>query len=303
MAVGCGRVNGTLNRMLNGKNENGRNRRKRRLRGLSVHGLIPNAITVSATCAGLTGVRFALEERWEFAVGAILLAAILDALDGRMARLLNAASNFGAELDSLSDFVAFGVSPAIIMYFWTLNSLGGIGWALALFFVVCAGLRLARFNSRIGTLPSYAYNYFQGVPAPAGAGVGLLPLIFVLAFGEEVTPPAAATGVWLVAVGLLMVSELPTYSFKRFKVPRRFLLPAMALVGLAAAGIAGQPWMTLFVLLAAYIATFPLSYRSFRRLRENAERRQEEEDQDGSSGDGDSGDGDGSNSITLRPVS
>ena len=277
-------------------------RRSRRLRGLSVHGLIPNAITVAATCAGLTGMRFALEGRWEFAVGAILLAAVLDALDGRMARLLNATSDFGAQLDSLSDFVAFGVSPAIIMYFWALNTLGGMGWVLALFFAVCAGLRLARFNSRIGDLPSYAYNYFQGVPAPAGAGLGLMPLIFVLAFGDAVTPPVWMTAAWLVGIGLLMVSELPTYSFKRFKVPRRFLLPAMAIVGLAAAGFAGQPWVTLFVLLAAYMATFPLSHRSLQRLRENAERLQGDDDQDDRD-DRDDEPGDGTKPVPLRPVS
>lgn len=287
--------------MVEVKNGKRRGRRGRRLKGLSVHGLIPNAITVSATCAGLTGVRYALEERWEFALGAILIAAVLDALDGRMARLLNAASEFGAQLDSLSDFVAFGVSPAMIMYFWALNSLGGVGWVLALFFAVCAGLRLARFNSSIDSLPSYAHNFFQGVPAPAGAGLGLLPLIFVIAFGEVVQPHPAITGAWLVGVGLLMVSELPTYSFKRFKVPRRFLLPAMAIVGLAAAGFAGQPWVTLFVILVAYIATFPLSYRSLQRLKENAERRRDSNDPDEGSDDGDT-DG-GSTPVPLRPVS
>ena len=287
--------------MVEVKNGKRRGRRGRRLKGLSVHGLIPNAITVSATCAGLTGVRYALEERWEFALGAILIAAVLDALDGRMARLLNAASEFGAQLDSLSDFVAFGVSPAMIMYFWALNSLGGVGWVLALFVAVCAGLRLARFNSSIDSLPSYAHNFLQGVPAPAGAGLGLLPLIFVIAFGEVVQPHPAITGAWLVGVGLLMVSELPTYSFKRFKVPRRFLLPAMAIVGLAAAGFAGQPWVTLFVILVAYIATFPLSYRSLQRLKENAERRRDSNDPDEGSDDGDT-DG-GSTPVPLRPVS
>ncbi|WP_425406052.1 CDP-alcohol phosphatidyltransferase family protein [Hwanghaeella sp.] len=277
-----------------------RSRRGRRLRGLSVHGLIPNAITVSATCAALTGVRFALEQRWEFAVGAILLAAILDALDGRMARLLNATSDFGAQLDSLSDFVAFGVSPAMIMYFWALNGLGGFGWVIALFFAVCAGLRLARFNSRIDSLPSYAYNYFQGVPAPAGAGLGMLPIIFFLAFPELGQLPAPVIAAWMVGGGLLMVSELPTYSFKRIKVPRRFLLPSMALVGLAVAGLAGQPWVTLFVVLAVYMATFPISFRSYQRLREAAERLQDETDDD--SGNDESGQSNGNGAVPLRPV-
>lgn len=287
--------------MMPGNKNKRRTRRIERLKGLSVHGLIPNAITVSATCAALTGVRFALEQRWEFAVGAVVLAAILDALDGRMARLLNATSDFGAQMDSLSDFVAFGVSPAMIMYFWALSSLGGLGWVIALFFAVCAGLRLARFNSRIDSLPSYAYNYFQGVPAPAGAGLGMLPIIFFLAFPELGQVPAPFIAAWMVGSGLLMVSELPTYSFKRIKVPRRFLLPTMALVGLAVAGLAGQPWVTLFVVLAVYMATFPLSYRSFQRLREEAERLQEEGDD--AQGGGENGDaGDGAGPVPLRPV-
>lgn len=285
--------------MISEKRNKRRTRRTQRLKGLSVHGLIPNAITVSATCAALTGIRFALEQRWEFAVGAILLAAILDALDGRMARLLNATSDFGAQLDSLSDFVAFGVSPAMIMYFWALNGLGGLGWVIALFFAVCAGLRLARFNSRIDSLPSYAYNYFQGVPAPAGAGLGLLPIIFFLAFPELGQLPAPVIAVWMVGSGLLMVSELPTYSFKRIKVPRRFLLPAMALVGLAIAGLAGQPWVTLFVVLAVYMATFPVSYRSYQRLREEAERLQDDDDEDQDDGGAASAPDE---PVPLRPV-
>lgn len=285
--------------MMSEKRNKRRTRRSPRLKGLSVHGLIPNAITVSATCAALTGVRFALEQRWEFAVGAILLAAILDALDGRMARLLNATSDFGAQMDSLSDFVAFGVSPAMIMYFWSLNGLGGFGWVVALFFAVCAGLRLARFNSRIDSLPSYAYNYFQGVPAPAGAGLGMLPLIFFLAFPELGQLPAPVIAGWMVGGGLLMVSELPTYSFKRIKVPRRFLLPTMALVGLAVAGLAGQPWVTLFVVLAVYMATFPVSYRTYKRLREEADRLQDDEDDD----EGDTPESeDQSGPVPLRPV-
>jgi CDP-diacylglycerol--serine O-phosphatidyltransferase len=157
--------------MMSEKRNKRRTRRSPRLKGLSVHGLIPNAITVSATCAALTGVRFALEQRWEFAVGAILLAAILDALDGRMARLLNATSDFGAQMDSLSDFVAFGVSPAMIMYFWSLNGLGGFGWVVALFFAVCAGLRLARFNTAgsIACLPM-PITIFRAFPPRQGPG-------------------------------------------------------------------------------------------------------------------------------------
>jgi len=217
-----------------------------------------------------------------------------------MARLLNASSDFGAQLDSLSDFVAFGVSPAVIMYYWSLGEIGGFGWAVALFYAVCCGLRLARFNSRLDQLPPYAYNYFQGVPAPAAAGLCLLPLLLSLAL--DAAPDLAAPFVagWAVAVGLLMVSELPTYSFKRLKVPRPFLLPFMALIGLGIAGLAGRPWDTLFILSTAYLATFPFSLRSYRRLKREAERLQEEEP-DTAAGADSSGAPVG-NAVPLRPV-
>ncbi|MEQ9491169.1 MAG: phosphatidylcholine/phosphatidylserine synthase [Alphaproteobacteria bacterium] len=240
-------------------------KKRRRLKGLTVAMLVPNAITVSATCAALTGVRFALEGRWDFACGAILLAAILDTLDGRMARLLNASSDFGAQLDSLSDFVAFGVAPGMILYYWSLQALGGVGWAVALFAAVCCGLRLARFNSRLDTLPPFAVNYFQGVPAPAGAGLLLLPLLMSLTTDGAFYPPAEAIAFWTALSGLLMVSEIPTYSFKRIKIPRAHILPMLAGIALAIAAMAGQPWGTLCLILIAYLITMPFAYRSFKR--------------------------------------
>ncbi len=250
-----------------------------RSRGLTITKLIPNAITVSATCAGLTGIRFAIEGRFEFAAIAILVAAILDGLDGRMARLLKATSDFGKELDSLSDFVAFGVSPAMILYFWALRDLGGIGWAVALFLAVCCGLRLARFNIAVEKLPPYAYNYFQGVPAPAGAGLALMPLLASFEFWGGISEWNEMVAIWTVGVGLLMVSRLPTWSFKGVKIPREFALPLMAGAALVIAGLAGRPWLTLFALFAAYIATFPFSWKTYRRLRLEAERLQDGEEE------------------------
>ena len=144
-----------------------RTRRLPRLKGLSIGKLIPNFITVSAACSGLTGIRFAIEGRWDYAVAAIMLAAILDVLDGRMARMLKASSEFGAQLDSLADIVSFGVATAMVLYFWTLQEAGGVGWAVTLFFIICCALRLARFNAMDGKLPPYAFNYFTGIPAPA----------------------------------------------------------------------------------------------------------------------------------------
>ena len=186
-------------------------RRIPRLKGLTVGKLIPNLITVSAACAGLTSIRFAVEGRWEHAVAAIFVAAILDALDGRMARILNASSEFGAQLDSLSDIVSFGVAPAMVLYFWSLQTAGGIGWAVTLFFIVCCGLRLARFNSMLGKLPPYAYNYFSGVPAPAGALMSLVPIVIHLSFGLDMVMEPVFVGTWSVIMACLMVSQVPTY--------------------------------------------------------------------------------------------
>lgn len=253
-----------------------------RFKGLSVSKLIPNMITVAATCAGLTGVRFAIDEKWEFAVVAIIVAGVLDALDGRMARLLNSASDFGAELDSLSDFVSFGVSPALILYFWSLSSLGGIGWAACLFLAICCGLRLARFNTNIGKLPPYAYNYFTGVPAPAGAGLALLPLMATFAFGLDILREPVFVAVWTVIAALLMVSRLPTFSFKKIKIPTAAILPILVVAGLLVAGLAGAPWRTLTLVVLIYIVSFGYSAWTFRRLKAEAERMHDERDSDDS---------------------
>ncbi len=280
-----------------------------REKGQTFNKMIPNIITVSATCAGLTAIRFAVDGRFEFAAVAIALAALLDALDGRMARLLNASTDFGAHLDSLSDFVAFGVVPGLVIYYWSLSALGGFGFAIALFYAVCTALRLARFNTREGTLPPYAYNYFQGVPAPAGAGLACLPMIlsFELSFDFDGAP--VLIGLWLVTVALLMVSQLPTYSFKTLKIPHRRVLPILAVAGLFMAGVAGRPWTTLSLLMFAYMATFAFSIRSYRRLQEEAARltgqdqqAEPEDDDDDESDDPGAGTGDRAGPVRLRPV-
>ncbi len=260
-------------------------RRIPRLKGLTVGKLIPNLITVSAACAGLTAIRFAVESRWDYAVAAIIVAAILDALAGRMARILNTESEFGAQLDSLSDIVSFGVAPSMVVYFWSLQSAGGIGWAVTLFFIVCCGLRLARFNSMLGKLPPYAYNYFTGVPAPAGAFMSLLPIVIDLAFGIGIVAEPIVAGAWSAIMACLMVSRVPTYSFKRFKVPQPYILPLFVVVGLMVAGLAGRPWVVLTVVAAMYLMTFPFSIRSFHRLKAEAERLHDDSDENGSSTD------------------
>lgn len=266
--------------MLKRKSERKTRRGVPRFKGLNISKLIPNMITVSATCAGLTGVRFALDEKWEFAVVAIMVAGVLDALDGRMARLLNSASDFGAELDSLSDFVAFGVSPAFILYFWSLSELGGIGWAITLFLAICCGLRLARFNTNIGKLPPYAYNYFTGVPAPAAAALALLPLMASFTYEFDILREPILVAAWTIIVALLMVSRLPTFSFKKVKVPTAAILPILVVAGLLVAGLAGAPWRTLTLVGLLYIVSFGYSAFTYRRLTAEAERMHDERDHD-----------------------
>ena len=236
--------------------------------------LIPNMITVCSTCAALTAVRFAMDERFKFAAFALLIAAILDGLDGRVARLLKVTSDFGAQMDSLSDGVAFGVVPALIIYYWALHHLGGpfggFGWAIALFYAICCILRLARFNSRLTKLPDYAQDFFQGVPAPAGAGLVIMPLILSFILQEfypdrQLLIPPEAVAVWTAAVGLLMISELPTFAFKKLKVPSKLILPILALAALVFATILRSPWISFFVLLSLYTVSIPFSFIVYRK--------------------------------------
>ncbi|WP_193188149.1 CDP-alcohol phosphatidyltransferase family protein [Nisaea sediminum] len=242
--------------------------KRRRLPVISISKLIPNMITVMALCAGLSGVRFALNEQWTLAVGAIAVAAILDTLDGSMARLLKGQSKFGAELDSLGDFISFGVSPALILFLWSTHDLKSFGWMAALFFSTCMALRLARFNTKTDdpTLPPFTYRFFTGVPAPAAAGLGLLPLI--LSFEADFTflhqPHFLA--IWQVVVGLLMVSQIPTYSFKGARVPQKLVLPLLIVFGLCVAWLVSAPWQFFAALLFAYLVSLPFSYRSYLRL-------------------------------------
>lgn len=250
-----------------------RRRSSPRFSGQSFNKMIPNLITVLAVCFGLSGMRFALAGKWELAVAMVVLAAIFDALDGRMARLLRAQSKFGAELDSLSDFVSFGVVPGVIVYLWALQPLGSFGWVAALFYATCCMLRLARFNTRLDDdKPAFAYNYFTGVPAPAGAGVALLPMMLAFQTGLDLSALPVLGALWLVFVGFLMVSTLPTFSFKRMKVPQRMALPILIGAGLVIAAAVSAPWFMLALLIIAYLGTMPLSVVAYRRLLKEAQR-------------------------------
>ena len=246
--------------------------RRRPLRRQSVNRLIPNILTLLALCAGLTAMRFALEDRFQLAVAAIVVAAVLDGLDGRIARLIGATSKFGAELDSLSDFVCFGVAPALVLYLWVMNHGGRFGWAIVLLFAVCTALRLARFNTALedDTKPAWTYNYFTGVPAPAGAGLAILPLIASFEIGREWFDHPWLIGAWTIIVSGLMVSRIPTYAFKRLRVPHWMVLPILLVVGVIAAGLAAEPWLTLLIIGCIYIASLPLAYYQTRGVRHAA---------------------------------
>lgn len=251
-----------------------RKRRIPRITGLSINRLIPNVLTLLALCSGLTAIRFAISGQFPHAVIAILLAAILDGLDGRVARLLHGTSKFGAELDSLSDFVCFGVAPALILYFWVMNLGGGFGWAAVMLYTVCCGLRLARFNTMMGQddLPPYAYNFFTGVPAPAAAGLVLMPLILSFEMGNGIVGRIPVVSLFLMGVSFLMVSKVPTFSAKKMRIPNSYVLPVLLLVGLLAAFMVTEPWLTLAGVDALYLGLIPVAVKSFGRLKEQAER-------------------------------
>jgi CDP-diacylglycerol--serine O-phosphatidyltransferase len=237
-----------------------------RRRRLSLNVLIPNMLTLLAMCSGLTAIRFAYEGRWEHAVLGILAAAILDALDGRIARLLKGTTKFGAELDSLSDMICFGVAPALMLYFWSLVKLGRFGWILVLLYAVACVLRLARFNTAIEdpNPPAWTSTFFTGVPSPAAAGLVLLPLILSFNIPEQYVHRPEVVAAFMMTVSFLMVSRIPTYSFKKVRLRPSLILPLMAAVGLIAASMISAPWVTLSGILLVYMVSIPFAVRSYR---------------------------------------
>ena len=242
--------------------------RHRRFKAIPVRTLLPNLITLLALCAGLTAIRMAIEGRLDLALGAIVLAAVLDGIDGRVARLLKGTSRFGAELDSLADFVNFGVAPALILYFWGLHDLRSFGWIAALVFALCGGLRLARFNVMIDdpNRPVWAGNFFTGIPAPAGAITVLLP-IYLFFLGLPVNLVTIwFTFVYTLAIALLMVSRLPVFSGKRVgkRVPPEMVLPVFVVVVLFVALLISYPWIVLSVGTLVYLACLPIGWQAYR---------------------------------------
>ena len=262
-------------------------RRRPRFVGLSFNRMLPNIMTLIGLCAGLSAIRYSLEGRFGSAAIAVLVAGCIDGLDGRLARLLKATSRFGAEFDSLADFCCFGVAPALILYVWSLETAHGYGFIPCMMFAVCMALRLARFNASLDAprplAQAYAYNFFTGVPAPAGAGLALFPLFaslegksLGLAWLEGWPRHPLFCAVVLIGTALLLVSTLPVWSFKNFRVRREYALPLLlGVVGFAAVLIA-DPWAALAAAGLIYLGMLPLSRRSFHRLRAEAERGEDE---------------------------
>lgn len=243
---------------------------------LSVRSVIPNVVTLLALIVGLTAIRFALREEWGMAVSAIILAGVLDGLDGTVARLLKATSRFGAELDSLSDNVAFGVAPAVTMYLWCFDQLDRLGWALAVLFSVAMALRLARFNAGMSGDTDGAqqrYGYLTGVPAPAGAGLLMCPILLDLSFGQVVLQALPYwVAVYTVFLSCLMVSTIPTFSPRLLRLRREFFVPLMLAIAALLAGIFVHTWNVLLGIGAVYLITLPITFVTYRRRRQQKTR-------------------------------
>ena len=235
--------------------------------------ILPNMLTLIGVCIGLTSIRFALDGRFEFAIIAIIFAALIDGLDGRIARLIKGTSKVGKELDSLTDMISFGVAPAFIMYFWNLNSLGRFGWLLCLVYVVCVALRLARFNVNSNQESSWKDNFFEGVPSPAGGILVLTPLIISLSgfdyfqLNFEVIVPA-----FFIVTSLLLISKFPSYSFKKIVIPRRTTIFLLFGVVLFFGLLLIYTFNVIAISSVVYLLLLPISYFHFQKIKKKHEK-------------------------------
>jgi len=240
-----------------------RHRRRRPLRAQPLIHLVPNIFTVMSLCAGLTAIRYGLDQRFELALALIVAAGVLDGLDGRSARLLKITSKLGAQLDSLADFLSFGVAPALLVYLWTLNQVPAVGWSLALLFATCCALRLARFNTELedSNQPAWMSRFFTGMPAPAAAGCLIMPMLATFALGQAWPRSWVLNALVALVVAVLMVSRVPTFSIKMIvvRVKPQWILPTLIGVGLLAAALLNAPWLTLLAIGVAYLVSLPVS--------------------------------------------
>jgi CDP-diacylglycerol---serine O-phosphatidyltransferase len=244
--------------------------------GLTLRAMLPNAITAAALCSGLTGIRYAIEGQWGFAIALVVLAGVLDGIDGRVARLLNAQSRFGAELDSLADSLSFGVAPALILFMWSLQDWPRFGWFAALAFAICCALRLARFNARIDSddQPHKSAGFLTGVPAPAGAGLAFTPFYLWTETGIEFFRNPVVTAIWLAVIAALMISNMATISWASVRPRKSIRLGLIAFSGLAFAALLMEPWWTLAAISAVYLGLMPYGLVKYGRIKRRRKQEQ-----------------------------
>lgn len=240
-----------------------------RRRGIPLRAVAPNAVTAMALCSGLTSIRYGIAGNWEMAVIATIIAGLLDGVDGRIARMLKAETRFGAELDSLSDVIAFGVSPALLAYLWSLQTLPRYGWLFSLALALCCALRLARFNAAIDTVeqPHKSAGFLTGVPAPAAAGLALLPLYLWLETGLEQFRSPWLVAPWLGFVAFLMISNVATFSWGSLRPRRAVRLEMILLAALVGSALFSVPWITLSIICALYLLSIPFGIRAYARVK------------------------------------
>jgi CDP-diacylglycerol---serine O-phosphatidyltransferase len=243
--------------------------RKRRLLVLPLSRLFPNMVTMAGLCCGLSSIRFAMEGKFEAAVAMIVAAAVIDGMDGRIARFLNATSTFGAQLDSLSDFLCFGVAPVLVAYKWQLQEVGSIGWAVVLFYAVCCALRLARFNTNLiedeDTTQTWRAKFFVGIPSPAGAMLCLMPIVASF-YAPAFLGHPFLDAVWVALVGALMASRVPTFALKKIKIHHEWVLPIMFIFCICIVIILVEPWIMFTLVGFVYCLTIPFSVIRHRKL-------------------------------------
>ena len=244
---------------------------RKRKKKYDLTSMLPNLVTLLGLCAGLSALRFAWMDRFDLAIVAVILAAFFDTMDGALARMLNASSRFGAELDSLADFATFGIVPALIMYMVSLKFYGSLGWVFVLWFAVCGSLRLARFNAHSidddGTGAPWKQGFFTGTPIPFSALLCMGPLIINLAWPEQtLSLNPIIVGVWMALVGFCMISHIPTFSLKKIELSSKMLLPLVIGIVVGVSAILSHPWKTLSVILVGYLVSIPLSVRRYRML-------------------------------------
>lgn len=235
----------------------------RKIREIPLYRLMPNFITLLGLCLGVTAIRYAIDYKWTTAVSLILLAGLLDGLDGRLARMLNSSSKFGAQLDSLADVISFGVSPAVVLYLWSLHDIPvkGVGWSVVLFFIICSVLRLARFNTAIDDeeLKEESLNYFIGLPIPSAAAISLLPLVLTFELCDKFMFSYFFVAPYMLLIGFLMISRIPHFSFKKVSIRSEFVAFLMIAIAMLIAGIILEPWKILPFVGLAYLGSVPIS--------------------------------------------